>query len=356
MNQVSLNWKTYKTQFISTFSTSSNRFTVRESLLIILTGPEGNSGYGECAPLKGFSRESISNIVDFLNLKKTKIEKAIDGLSSGLEKVLGISSEFPSLQSGLEQAYFTLFPDSNQLFDSFIPCTREINGLLPLLPHIETLQKLEELIAEGYGTVKIKVGRENIKEDIDLIKESCQLFGDRISLRFDANGFWDIESAKYLFKKIDNLPIQYIEQPVKSMTEAAKLYNQFNIPVALDESAVSIKQIGDIISLNACSHIIYKPALSGGFSNFIKIRQKIQDSKIQLVITGAFESFLGFDHTVLVSAFADQNIAHGLTTQRHLENSLNSFYKISGHSIKIDKIYHQNRLNINKIVALENQL
>lgn len=153
---------------------------VREGVFIRLKSSEGKVGWGEVAPLPGFSRETL--------------EEAIKDL------VEGNDSSFPSVKWGYAAA----------MLDLLSPLS------IPSVP-IRILEK-----------EKIKVGHLNLEEAIKKVKTSgCS--------GVDMNQKWTLEQGLALAKECPHL--DYFEEPLKPGEDASAFFH----PVALDESLLQEK-------------------------------------------------------------------------------------------------------------------
>ena len=124
----------------------------------------------------------------------------------------------------------------------------------------------KQLSDEGFRTVKIKVGKLTIKEELKRVKLARKILGDEIDLRLDANRSWDWNEALNFFHAVKEYKIQFCEEPIKDITKIEKLHDQTKVSFALDESIwrnpnpESLPKIGIIA-------FILKPSILGGWNN-----------------------------------------------------------------------------------------
>ena len=81
-------------------------------------------------------------------------------------------------------------------------------------------KEAKRLVKKGYRTLFIKVGKNNLslEEDILMLSKIQKAVGNKIQLYIDANGSWSLHTAIKAFRKLEklNLNIICIEQPVMS--------------------------------------------------------------------------------------------------------------------------------------------
>ena len=63
--------------------------------------------------------------------------------------------------------------------------------------------------------------------------------GPEARIRVDANGAWDVETAKRTLAELEELDIELAEQPVATLEETAEVAGATSIPIAGDESVES---------------------------------------------------------------------------------------------------------------------
>ena len=101
----------------------------------------------------------------------------------------------------------------------------DVNSVIGFLSVEKSVETAENLIENGFKTLKIKVGRDDFEEDYAVIKSIRHNVGDQVKIRIDANGNWNLNEAIANLKKIDDLDIEYAEQPVNVLDDYIELKN-----------------------------------------------------------------------------------------------------------------------------------
>ncbi|MEM9364437.1 MAG: o-succinylbenzoate synthase [Planctomycetota bacterium] len=244
--------------------------TERHGLLI-----EREGRWAEASPLPGFSQENL--------------DETIAGLDR--ETLASVAMRFAI--SSLDQA----------------PIERLVvpyNGLL--LGNSQTvLQGVDECVRSGCRSVKLKVGRTGLQEDIDLVCAVRDRLPQSVSLRLDANQAWSFEDAIHFTKQTKVVDLEYIEEPLCDPRRLETLYFETGIRYALDESLMTLE------SLDAFPHVaalICKPTLLGGID---RISQLAATGK-KLVFSAAFESGVGTIRVAQLAASLAPEVPAGLDT------------------------------------------
>lgn len=103
----------------------------------------------------------------------------------------------------------------------------------------ETIRDVKHALNSGFKAIKLKVGK-NKRKDLETIRKVWSIIPNDTALRIDANQGWDIESALFILKKLeeDNIDIDFLEQPVPKdkLLWLRKLKENSPIPIIADES------------------------------------------------------------------------------------------------------------------------
>ena len=151
---------------------------VRRGWLVKAEGREGRIGWGEIAPLEGFSRESPAEAAAQIREWRSAPTRDLEGL-------------LPSVRCGLEQAL-----ESGCAWPGVRARRQAVAiGRLLLGSRRNVLDAARSCREAGYRAVKLKVGRRDIDTEIALVREVRRIVGPATGLRLDANGAWSLESA-----------------------------------------------------------------------------------------------------------------------------------------------------------------
>nr|WP_319510147.1 o-succinylbenzoate synthase [uncultured Draconibacterium sp.] len=295
----------------------------------------GLTGLGECAPLPGLSIETPEQIEE-------QLEKICDDPQPFISSI-DLLQDFPSLKFALEAALLDLknvgkrepFPTSFTRGEAGIP----INGLI-WMNDIENMQgQIEEKLAAGFQCIKLKIGAKDFEQELSLLKAVRERFSsDQIILRVDANGAFDSESAPEKLKRLAELQLHSIEQPIHAgqWTEMAELCKTTPLPIALDEELIGINNREDKIQLldTICPQfLVLKPSLHGGISGCDEWIKLANERSIGWWITSYLESNIGLN-AIAQWAFTKNTTMHqGLGTGQLFTNNIESPLEIRGEKL-----------------------
>jgi len=126
-------------------------------------------------------------------------------------------------------------------------------------------------LEQGYETFKLKIGYDE-RSDIGLTRAVRDVIGPDRPLRLDVNGAWSPGTAKRQLHRLLPFDPAYVEQPLEldDLAGHAALRASQSIPIALDESAYTLQDVGNIVRAQAADVILLDPHEAGGLWQTVK--------------------------------------------------------------------------------------
>lgn len=225
-----LQHRRYRLPFRAPVRTAHGVWTHREGLLLRIEDDAGRCGWGECAPLPGWTTETVDAGAEALReLGEWVEERALSRLPAGLA----------CLRGALAAAREPLV----------VPPEPAALGVAALLPAgREASARLSGLAEAGFRVFKWKVGVGDAADELGWLDELCGRLPPGGRLRLDANGAWERRVAERWLERCAERPVELVEQPVAAPPGAAErerrraddllrgLAGAFPTPLALDES------------------------------------------------------------------------------------------------------------------------
>ncbi len=135
----------------------------------------------------------------------------------------------------------------------------------------ETLTSVEVLRADGVAGFKLKVGIDDVRNDIETFKAIRSALGDDIFLAADANMAWTIPTALRFARAAAESGIAYLEQPISvDNARMAMLARQSPAPISADEAIHGLNDITALAQLNAIAGLSLKTIKLGGLGAMIR--------------------------------------------------------------------------------------
>lgn len=306
--------------------TSRGSYTTRDVWYLHLTSDKypDRVGIGECAPLPKLSCDDMQGY-----------ESVLAHICNEVTEQGGFSVEslrdYPSILFGLETAFRHLERGCFELWDT--PFSRgevgiPINGLIWMGDYKKMLEQIEAKMAVGFRCIKLKIGAINFEEELALLRFIRSHFSAKeVELRVDANGAFAPADAMEKLKRLAELDLHSIEQPIRAgqWEDMARLTAETPLPIALDEELIGI----NIPERKQClldsvhpQYIILKPSLHGGMAGGNEWIREAEKRNIGWWITSALESNIGLNAIAHWCATLNNPLPQGLGTGALFTNNV----------------------------------
>lgn len=337
-------YKKYILKFKNPSGTSRGILRTKETWFIILE-ENGKTGIGETGLFRGLSIDDVANYEE-------KLIWICNNINKGLDFLLAEVAHFPSIQFGLEQAFLSL-KSSNQfnLFPSEFTQGKEeipINGLIWMGEKQFMKDQIKEKLRAGFSCIKMKIGAIDFEAEIELLKSIRNEFSsNEIELRVDANGAFQPKNALEKLKRLSDLEIHSIEQPIKQgqVEEMAYLCAKTPLPIALDEELIGIfssEEKQKIIADINPQFIILKPSLVGGFAGSKEWVKFAEDNNCGWWITSALESNIGLNAIAQYTYTLKNKLPQGLGTGGLFTNNFESPLEVKNGTLQYNPTLNWN--------------
>lgn len=316
----------------------------------------GNAALGECSVIPGLSPDFI----DEQSYEK-KLDELMKDVKSNwtVEEFQQVSvftslkwtafihkwALYPSIIFGIETLARDIFNGGvGLIFESGF--TRKeysipINGLIWMGDESFMLEQMEEKLADGFTTIKMKVGAIEWEKEYALLEQLRQRFSSKeLTLRVDANGAFTPKSALPILKQLSDLEVHSIEQPIQAgqVREMSELCKQSPIGIALDEELIGIHEIQEkeaLLKMIAPPFIVLKPSLHGGMNGCSEWIRLAEENQIAWWMTSALESSIGLNAIAQFTATFEDLLPQGLGTGGLYTNNFESSLVVSKGQLRI---------------------
>ncbi|MGZ6143024.1 MAG: mandelate racemase/muconate lactonizing enzyme family protein [Myxococcales bacterium] len=285
----------YRLRFVRPLRTARGLTEFREGFVVLARDGE-LVGRGEAAPLHG--TESLQECFDQLR------RASLDELPTT-----------PAARHAVELALLDLRAQRRRiplarLLDARAAGTVPLSALLSAATMPELAREAQRLVADGFGTLKLKVG---IGDDFARAAVVRDAVGDGVRLRLDANGAWDRDEALRKLHELAALDVELCEQP----TEDLLGLGGSPVPIAADELVA--RDAG--AALERADAIVVKPMLLGGLLPALAIARRALARGRQVIVTTSLDGAIaraGAAHLAAALLADGPQPAAGLATGRLL--------------------------------------
>ena len=184
------------------------------------------------------------------------------------------------LASAIESAYRSA-PSARRLR---IP----INATVPAVGPAEVPAVLARFPGATTAKVKVAEAGQTLADDVERVNAVRALVP---TVRVDANGGWSVREALAAARALTaDGPLEYIEQPCRSVPELAEVRRRAGVAVAADESIRKADDPLAVVRAGAADVAVLKVAPLGGVTAMLDIAARID---IPVVVSSALDSAVG---------------------------------------------------------------
>ncbi|NPA23449.1 MAG: dipeptide epimerase [Crenarchaeota archaeon] len=259
--------KKVKVKLRKVFRTALGGREQEDVVYICVVDKRGNVGYGESSPSRAVVGSSASAIVDALELF---LEYAIRSELTGLdvEKAKRIFNTYvkspKDALAGIEMAFVDL-----SCRELGLPLWRFLGSekrelitdiTVSLSDPDDMLREAREYISRGFRILKVKLG--DPERDSERIRTLFENVPSNVKIRIDSNQGWrDLKTAQRFVRMLERYDnVELIEQPLPRwmIREHRSIKYSTSIPVIMDETIMSVRDLVTAWSHDACDGINMK--------------------------------------------------------------------------------------------------
>jgi L-alanine-DL-glutamate epimerase-like enolase superfamily enzyme len=316
----------YTLDFKRPGGTSRGVLTQKDTYFIVLEDQD-RFGIGEAGLFRGLSSDDVPDY-------GIQLEQACRALESGEPEPWAAFISYPSIVFAMEQALrsiaspnpFILFKEAPFINGEPLP----INGLIWMGDLSFMKQQVTAKLEEGFTCLKLKIGALDFQEELEMLKEIRREFsvGD-LEIRVDANGAFPADLALERLKRLSELQLHSIEQPIGAgqTDQMAELCGRTPLPIALDEELIGCLQTeskSELLKAIRPQYIILKPSLVGGYWGSEEWIRLAEMQNCGWWVTSALESNIGLNAIAQWTSTLGTDMPQGLGTGSLFTNNFDS--------------------------------
>ncbi|MFS8578567.1 MAG: mandelate racemase [Novibacillus thermophilus] len=291
------------------FSISGGSVGSKESgathVYVKITADNGTVGWGEARPSRRWSYETLESVTSTIRKylgpvligKNPLCFKTLHQMMNS-EVASGVNIGQPIAKSGIDLALHDLATKSENkplpwIWQEPVPSPVKLSYLISTSDPEEAAHLASKAKAEGYKGLDVKVGL-SPKRDIDVIRAVKETAPD-LFFRVDANQAYTLSQAIQLAKNMEAVGVDVFEQPLPAgdLFGHARLRARAGVPIALDESVWSPRDVVNAVRTEAADTVVIKTSKMGGLYYARLCGQIAREAGLDLLGGGLTESTIG---------------------------------------------------------------
>ncbi|MFA5917946.1 MAG: dipeptide epimerase [Candidatus Nanopelagicaceae bacterium] len=303
MNSISrISIQTRSRQLKEPFRTSLRTVTNFEVIEFKIETDDGFIAYGEAVETPAITGDTLEMILADLS---GPIKEFLSGstFSSALELSAGIAelSVVSSAKAAADLALFNLSAAMENLsLTAFLGCRAQsvaTDVTIPISELADLPAIIQYRIAEGFHSYKVKLAMEPIELSVQKLQLINQLVGDCSSIRVDPNQAWTVAHTLGFLGRVESLglTIEYLEQPTPAEDKSAlaQIRRNTDVPIMADESCFTMKDLHELVELEAVDLVNLKLLKSGGIAPALDMADFARKAGVKALVGSMMEGDRG---------------------------------------------------------------
>ena len=205
----------------------------------------------------------------------------------------------------------------------------------------ELIQQNRQLVDNGFHAVKMRVGKETLREDIERVGAVRKEIGPDVHLMVDANMKWSAEEAIRRSRALAEHDVYWLEEPTipDDVAGHARIVAEGLTPVAAGENLHTIYEFQKFMAANAVSFVEPDVTNCGGITPWMKVAHMAEAYNLPVTSHGVHDL-----HVHLLAAIPNANYLeiHGFGVEPYVEvplpivNGMARAPERPGHSVDFD--------------------
>ena len=146
-------------------------------------------------------------------------------------------------------------------------------------------REAEELVAEGFSAIKLRLGRPTAKADIEALRAVKKTIGPQVTLMVDFNQALTVAEAIRRGRMIDEEGgVLWIEEPVRAddFAGCAKVAREVATPIQAGENFMGPEQMAQALAAGCCDYVMPDAQRIGGVSGWMRAAALAQGAGLEM--------------------------------------------------------------------------
>ena len=156
---------------------------------------------------------------------------------------------------------------------------------LGILPEKELVKEAVELLEEGFRAVKLRMGRPQARDDLEMLRAVKKQIGPDVTLMVDFNQALSVAEALKRGRMIDDEGgVTWIEEPVRADDFAgnARIAREIATPIQIGENFMGPEQMAQALAAGACDYVMPDAERIGGVTGWMRAAALAQGAGVEM--------------------------------------------------------------------------
>jgi mandelate racemase len=156
---------------------------------------------------------------------------------------------------------------------------------LGILPEKELVKEALELLEEGFRALKLRMGRPEARDDLQMLRAVRKQIGPDVTLMVDFNQALTVAEALKRGRMIDDEGgVTWIEEPVRADDFAgnARIAREIRTPIQIGENFMGPEQMAQALAAGACDYVMPDAERIGGVTGWMRAAALAQGAGVEM--------------------------------------------------------------------------
>jgi mandelate racemase len=156
---------------------------------------------------------------------------------------------------------------------------------LGILPEKELVKEATELLDEGFRALKLRMGRPEARDDLQMLRAVKSEIGPQVTLMVDFNQALSVAEALKRGHMIDDEGgVAWIEEPVRAddFAGCAEIRRQLKTPIQIGENFMGAEQMAQALAAGACDYVMPDAERIGGVTGWMRAAALAQGAGVEM--------------------------------------------------------------------------
>ena len=146
-------------------------------------------------------------------------------------------------------------------------------------------KEAEQLVAEGFSAVKLRLGRPTAAADMEALRVVKKAIGPKVTLMVDFNQALTVAEAIRRGRMIDDEGgVLWIEEPIRAddFAGCAKVAREVATPIQIGENFMGPEQMAQAIAAGCCDYVMPDAQRIGGVTGWLRAAALAQGAGLEM--------------------------------------------------------------------------